>query len=167
MLRYVARRVLLMIPTLIAISFVVFVIIQLPEGDYLDSMVAEMQARGERLPADQLAFLREQYGLDQPFLQRYVNWISDIVLRGNFGYSFEYDRPVLDIIGDRFWLTAILAAGTIMFTWIVAFLPCTNIVLATTFSRSSAFSAWQRPISCWRSFSCISHRYILVPRSAP
>lgn len=121
MLRYVLRRVLLMIPTLIAISFVVFVIIQLPEGDYLDSLIAEMESRGERLPSDQLAFLRQQYGLDQPFLQRYVNWISDIVLHGDFGYSFEYDRPVLEVIGDRFWLTAILAVGTIIFTWVVAF----------------------------------------------
>lgn len=121
MLRYVARRVLLMIPTLIAISFVVFVIIQLPEGDYLDSLVAEMESRGEQLPADQLAFLRQQYGLDQPFLQRYFNWIRDIVVHRDFGYSFEYDRPVLEIIGDRFWLTAILALGTVIFTWIVAF----------------------------------------------
>ncbi len=121
MLRYVVRRCLMMIPTLIAISFVVFVIIQLPEGDYLDSMVAEMEARGERMPAEQLAFLRAQYGLDEPFLQRYVTWITNIVFRFDFGYSFEYDRPVLEVIGDRFWLTAILAVGTIIFTWIVSF----------------------------------------------
>ncbi|TVQ31640.1 MAG: ABC transporter permease [Geminicoccaceae bacterium] len=121
MLRYVIRRCLMMIPTLLAISFIVFVIIQLPEGDYLDSMVAEMQARGERVPVEQLEFLRAQYGLDQPFFQRYLTWISNILFRFDFGYSFAYDRPVLEIIGDRFWLTAILALGTVLFTWVVSF----------------------------------------------
>ena len=121
MLRYVVWRLLMMIPTLIAISFVVFVIIQLPEGDYLDAMVAEMEAQGERLQADQIAYLREQYGLDKPFWRQYLDWITAIVFRGDFGYSFEYDRPVLEVIGDRIWLTAILALGTVLFTWVVSF----------------------------------------------
>ncbi len=121
MLRYVVWRVLMMIPTLIAISFVVFVIIQLPEGDYLDAMVAEMEAQGERLQADQIAYLRAEYGLDKPFWRQYLDWIGRIVFHWDFGYSFEYDRPVLEIIGDRFWLTAILALGTVIFTWIVSF----------------------------------------------
>jgi peptide/nickel transport system permease protein len=84
-------------------------------------MVAELQAQGERLQADQIAYLRAQYGLDKPFVEQYWDWISGIVLRGDFGYSFEYDRPVLEIIGDRFWLTAILALGTVIFTWVVSF----------------------------------------------
>ncbi|NBB70144.1 MAG: ABC transporter permease subunit [Alphaproteobacteria bacterium] len=121
MLRYVVRRVLMMVPTLVAISFIVFVIIQLPEGDYLDSLVAELEAQGEQLQSEQIEYLREQYGLDEPLWRQYVNWISGIVLRGDFGYSFEYQRPVFDIIGERFLLTAILAAGTILFTWMVAF----------------------------------------------
>ena len=121
MLRYLVWRVLMMVPTLVAISFVVFIIIQLPEGDYLDAMVAEMEAQGERLQADQIAFLRAEYGLDQPFVVQYWNWISGIVFRGDFGYSFEHERPVLEVIGDRVWLTAILAVGTILFTWVVSF----------------------------------------------
>jgi len=121
LLRYVVRRVLMMAPTLVAISFIVFVIIQLPEGDYLDSLVAELEAQGEQLQSAQIEYLREQYGLDEPLWRQYFNWISGIVLRGDFGYSFEYQRPVLDIIGERFLLTAILAAGTILFTWVVAF----------------------------------------------
>ncbi len=121
MLRYVIWRILMMIPTLIAISFVVFVIIQLPEGDYLDALVAELEAQGERLQADQIAYLRAQYGLDKPFYQQYWDWITGIILRGDFGHSFEYDRPVIEVIGDRFWLTAILALGTVLFTWIVSF----------------------------------------------
>lgn len=121
MLAYVVRRVFMMIPTLIAISVVVFVIIQLPEGDYLDSMIAEMEAQGERLQADKIEHLREAYGLDQPLWRQYLNWISGIVLEGDFGYSFQYDRPVLEVIGDRFWLTGILAVATVLFTWIVSF----------------------------------------------
>lgn len=121
MLRYVVRRVLMMVPTLVAISFIVFVIIQLPEGDYLDSLVAELEAQGEQLQSEQIDYLRERYGLDEPLWRQYLSWISGIVLAGDFGYSFEYQRPVLDIIGERFVLTAILAAGTIVFTWVVAF----------------------------------------------
>jgi peptide/nickel transport system permease protein len=121
LLRYVVRRVLMMVPTLVAISFIVFVIIQLPEGDYLDSLVAELEAQGEQLQSEQIEYLREQYGLDEPLWRQYLNWIGGIVLAGDFGYSFEYQRPVFDIIGERFLLTAILAAGTILFTWIVAF----------------------------------------------
>ncbi len=121
MLRYVVRRVLMMVPTLVAISFIVFVIIQLPEGDYLDSLVAELEAQGEQLQQDQIAYLREQYGLDEPLWRQYLNWIGGILLEGDFGYSFEYQRPVFDIIGERFVLTAVLAAGTILFTWVVAF----------------------------------------------
>ncbi|MEO1091246.1 MAG: ABC transporter permease [Pseudomonadota bacterium] len=121
MLRYVAKRVLLMIPTLMAISFVVFAIIQLPEGDFLDAMMAELEAQGERLQADQIAYLRAEYGLDRSFFEQYIHWIGNIVLFGDFGYSFAYDRPVLEVIGDRFWLTAILALGTVLFTWVVSF----------------------------------------------
>ena len=121
MLRYVVRRVLMMVPTLVAISFIVFVIIQLPEGDYLDSLVAELEAQGEQLQQEQIAYLRAQYGLDEPLWRQYLSWIGGILLEGDFGYSFEYQRPVLDIIGERFLLTAVLALGTILFTWIVAF----------------------------------------------
>ena len=120
MLRYIAHRLLVMVPTLLAISFIVFVIIQLPPGDYLESYVAELQARGEGVDFDKVAFLRQQYGLDQPFLVQYAKWVFGL-LQGDLGYSFEFNLPVTAVVGDRLWLTALVSFATIIFTWIVAF----------------------------------------------
>ena len=120
MLRYVAHRFLVMIPTLLAISFIVFVIIQLPPGDYLESYVAELQARGEGVDFDKVMFLRQQYGLDQPFMVQYAKWVFGL-LQGDLGYSFEFNLPVNDVVGDRLWLTALVSFATIIFTWVVAF----------------------------------------------
>ncbi|MHB1217081.1 MAG: ABC transporter permease [Alphaproteobacteria bacterium] len=120
MLRYVVHRFLVMIPTLLAISFIIFVIIQLPPGDYLESYVAELQARGEGVDFDKVAFLRQQYGLDQPFLVQYAKWVFGL-LQGDLGYSFEFNLPVNAVVGDRLWLTALVSFATIIFTWIVAF----------------------------------------------
>ncbi|MCX7354049.1 MAG: ABC transporter permease [Alphaproteobacteria bacterium] len=120
MLRYIVHRFLVMIPTLLAISFIVFVIIQLPPGDYLESYVAELQARGEGVDFDKVAFLREQYGLDQPFMVQYAKWVFGL-LQGDLGYSFEFNLPVNAVVGDRLWLTALVSFATIIFTWIVAF----------------------------------------------
>jgi peptide/nickel transport system permease protein len=109
-----------MIPTLIAISVVVFIIIQLPPGDYLTSQMAEMQSQGENMPQEQLQHLRAQYGLDRPLWQQYVFWALGL-LQGDLGWSFEYNLPVADVIGDRVLLTFVVSFATIIFTWIVAF----------------------------------------------
>jgi peptide/nickel transport system permease protein len=109
-----------MIPTLIAISVVVFVIIQLPPGDYLTSQMAEMQSQGENMPSAQLDYLRERYGLDRPLWQQYAFWALGL-LHGDLGWSFEYNLPVADVIGDRVLLTFLVSFATIIFTWIVAF----------------------------------------------
>ena len=79
-----------------------------------------MQAQGENIDQKKIAFLREQYGLDQPMWQQYLNWASGFV-RGDFGYSFEYDLPVRDVIGDRMFLTILISVVTIIFTWLIAF----------------------------------------------
>lgn len=110
----------MMIPTLLVISVLVFVIIQLPPGDYLESYIAELQARGESIDMARIAFLRHTYGLDQPIYQQYWVWMTGM-LHGNFGYSFEYQLPVSEVVGDRVWLTMIIAVVTILFTWAVAF----------------------------------------------
>ncbi|WP_349261807.1 ABC transporter permease [Geminicoccus sp.] len=120
MLSYVIRRCLTMIPTLIAISVVVFVIIQLPPGDYLTSQLAEMQSQGENMPQAQLEHLRQQYGLDRPLWEQYLFWAWGL-LQGDLGWSFEYNLPVNDVIGDRVLLTFIVSFATIIFTWIIAF----------------------------------------------
>ncbi len=120
MLRYIVHRVLIMIPTLIAISVITFIIIQLPPGDFLESHIAELEAQGEQIQGEKIAYLRQHYGLDKPLWQQYLHWAGGL-LQGDFGYSFEYDRPVNEVIGDRLQLTIILSLATILFTWIVAF----------------------------------------------
>jgi len=120
MLRYVVQRVLLMIPTMIVISIIVFVIIQLPPGDYLESYIAELQAQGESVDPQKIAFLREHYGLDKSLIEQYLRWAGGMLV-GDFGYSFEFNMPVNKVVGDRMFLTIIVSVVTIVFTWIVAF----------------------------------------------
>jgi peptide/nickel transport system permease protein len=109
-----------MIPTLVAISIITFVIIQLPPGDFLSAQLAELRAQGEGVQATRIEQLRELYGLDRPMWQQYLKWAWGL-LHGDLGYSFEHDRPVTEVIGDRIFLTFVISFATILFTWIVAF----------------------------------------------
>ena len=120
MLRYVVHRLLIMVPTLLAISLITFVIIQLPPGDYLESYIAELQAQGENIQGAKIQYLRELYGLDRPWWQQYLVWLGGL-FRGDFGYSFEYEMPVADVVGDRLLLSFIVSFATILFTWAVSF----------------------------------------------
>ncbi len=120
MFGYLVHRLLIMIPTLIAISLIVFVIIQLPPGDYLTTYVAELQSQGEEVNEDKIAFLREQYGFGKPWWEQYAVWAVGM-LHGDFGFSFEYNQPVTEVIGDVFLLSFLVALSTLIFTWIVSF----------------------------------------------
>ena len=120
MLQYLIRRILVMIPTLLVISALVFVIIQLPEGDYLESYIAELESQGESVNKDKIRFLREQYGLDKPMWEQYFVWLFGL-LQGDLGYSFEYGLPVSEVVGDRLFLTFLVSFVTIIFTWLVSF----------------------------------------------
>lgn len=117
MAQYIAKRILLMIPTLFAISVVCFAIINLPPGDYVDRLVMEARNRGETMTAEQMAGMRALYGLDKPLPQQYVTWISDILLRGNFGMSFRWNIPVATLLGERLLLTVSLSLITLVFVW--------------------------------------------------
>jgi len=119
MLAYVARRLMIMIPTLLAISAISFAIIQLPPGDYLSTMIAEQQARGG-VDMNRIVYLREQYGLDRSVPEQYLMWLGG-VLQGDFGYSFEYNLPVTDVVGDRLFLTILITFATTLFIWVVSF----------------------------------------------
>ncbi|MCB2000201.1 MAG: ABC transporter permease, partial [Rhodoferax sp.] len=129
MLLYTLRRLLLMIPTLLVISFVTFVIIQLPPGDYLSNQIAELRSQGDAAALEKVQFLRQQFGLDKPFLEQYATWIGiwpgergfSGLLQGDWGWSFEYNLPVLDVVGDRLLLSFVLNFSVILFTWAVAF----------------------------------------------
>lgn len=120
MLTFLARRLLIMILTLLVISVLVFVIIQLPPGDYLSTLIAELQSQGEQVAEEKIDFLRQQYGLDRPLVEQYAVWLFGL-LRGDLGYSFEYNKPVSEIIGDRLLLTVILNFATVLFVYLVSF----------------------------------------------
>jgi peptide/nickel transport system permease protein len=116
---FILRRVIYMIPTVFLVSIVTFIIIQLPPGDYLDSLAAEMGEAG----VDNTAIveqLREQYGLGQPIHVQYWKWMTGILLEGDFGISFEKNLPVTDVIWDRLGWTFAISILTLLFIWIVA-----------------------------------------------
>jgi peptide/nickel transport system permease protein len=120
MLRYILWRLAVMVPTLLIISALIFTIIELPPGDYFETYIAELQAQGEGVNTDQIEALKKQYGFDQPPVIRYFHWVAGM-LQGDFGYSFEYNLPVSDVVGDRLWLTVMVSFFTIIFTWLIAF----------------------------------------------
>jgi peptide/nickel transport system permease protein len=120
MLSYVVRRLFVMIPTLLAISFITFVIIQLPPGDFLSTYIAELQSQGEAVDQNKITMLREMYGLDLPFHEKYLRWVWGL-LQGDMGWSFEYELPVSEVVGERLLMSIVLSFTTILFTWAVAF----------------------------------------------
>jgi peptide/nickel transport system permease protein len=120
MFAYIIRRLFIMIPTLLAISFLIFVIVQAPPGDYLSTVIAECQSRNESGCGDKIRILQEEFHLDRPFVEQYGYWVWGL-LQGDLGYSFEYQLPVTQVVGDRLWLTMIVTFATVLFTWVVAF----------------------------------------------
>jgi peptide/nickel transport system permease protein len=120
MLRYILWRIMVMIPTLVMISLLIFTIIELPPGDYFESYVEQLKAIGEKADMQEIEDLRARYGFDKSEPVRYFNWVSGMVT-GDFGYSFEYRMPVTDVVGDRVWLTILVSTVTIIVTWLLAF----------------------------------------------
>ena len=119
MLTYIIRRILIMIPTLFLISVVSFSIIQLPPGDYLTSLIAQMEETGEQVDRDRIESLRKRYGLDKPLVVQYCKWMSGVVV-GDFGQSFALNKPVGQLIWDRLGLTVSIAMFSIVLTWLIA-----------------------------------------------
>jgi peptide/nickel transport system permease protein len=120
MLSYLVHRILIMIPTLIAISIVIFTIINLPPGDYFSTYIAELQSSGEATDLAKINFLKAQYGFDRPLWEQYLVWAGGL-LHGDMGYSFSYNLPVNQVVGDRLLMTFIVSFTTILFTYLVAF----------------------------------------------
>lgn len=120
MLQFIVRRVLTMIPTLLVVSMISFLIIQLPPGDFLTSYAAQLRAQGESVDDAQIEALRERYGLGQPFYVQYLKWITGVVTRGDWGQSLEWQKPVSDLIGERVWLTIAISGAALLVSWFVA-----------------------------------------------
>ncbi len=119
MLAYLIRRIMIMIPTLIAISIISFTIIQLPPGDFLTTYVAQLTASGETVDQAELESLRTRFGLDQPMYIQYLKWAWNFI-HGDFGHSFEWNKPVSELIGERLGLTVVISVSTLLFTWAVS-----------------------------------------------
>ena len=120
MLLFIIKRLVWMIPSLFALSFLSFVLIQLPPGDYVTTYIATLAASNEAVDKNQAAELRQRFGLDQPMIVQYWKWVSGIVLRGDFGLSFEWQQPVSGLIWERMALTLLLTVATLLLTWGIA-----------------------------------------------
>lgn len=119
MIAYIIKRILGMIPTLIIISMITFIIIQLPPGDFVTTAQAEIAASGGGMDASAVEAMRIRYGLDQPMPVQYWRWVSGFP-RGDFGYSLEWSAPVWDIMAGRLGWTLLLSGLALVFMWLVS-----------------------------------------------
>lgn len=133
MLRFTLHRIALMIPTLLAVSVIAFVIIQLPPGDFLTSYVASLGETGEMATEEELAALKSAYGLDQSVYVQYLKWMSGVV-RGDFGRSMLWHRPVTDILLERLPYSLLISASAILIIWVIG-------VVVGTYSATHQYSA--------------------------
>lgn len=120
MLQYIIRRILLAIPVVVLISFIVFYIIQLPPGDYVSSYAAKMSASGDIMTQAEMDQMRANLGLDRPIYEQYFIWMGKIILHGDFGFSFNYNKPVMAVIQQYMGLTLVVSLVTMLFHYIVA-----------------------------------------------
>lgn len=137
MLQFLIRRSIAAIATIIAISIMSFIIIQLPPGDFLSAYVANLSAMGERVPEEQLAAMREAYGLDQPLYVQYLKWMGG-VLKGDFGQSMEFGVPVNTLIWSRLGFSALVGLSAVLFVWIIA-IPIGVFSATHQYSRTDYF----------------------------
>ena len=120
MIEYIVKRVLLLIPVMTVISIVIFVVIQLPPGDYLTNYIANLEQQGIDVSESEAASLRRTYGLDQGIAEQYFRWISNIILHGDFGRSFAWNKPVSALLWERVPLTVIISLITTIFIYAVS-----------------------------------------------
>lgn len=128
---YIAKRLLIMIPTLLIMSIIIFSIIQLPPGDYLTTRIMMLAEQGDAASVKEAQDLKKMFWLDEPVYKRYFRWMgfywftsfdsSDTgLLQGDLGRSMQAGQPVNDIVGDRILLTIFISLGTILLTWLIA-----------------------------------------------
>lgn len=127
-LRYAMMRTFTMLMTLFFVSGLVFVIINLPPGDYLSNQISELQSTGQEAGVAKAEFLKKEYSFDKPLVQQYLIWVGILpgpngfsgLLQGDFGWSFEFDRPVSDVVGEALWLTILVNLAAVLFVYMVA-----------------------------------------------
>ncbi|MFW6029689.1 MAG: ABC transporter permease [Halanaerobiales bacterium] len=117
---YVMRRLLLLIPTVIIISLIAFIVMELPPGDFLSSYIVQLQAEGATVSSEHVEALRRRYGLDQPSYVRYFRWMNRIIFHGDFGRSWNYNRPVSHLLAERLPFTLLITTTTLIFQYIIS-----------------------------------------------
>lgn len=120
LLGYIIKRIFQLIPLTIAISVIVFVIIQLPPGDFLTTYIQQLELSGTEVNKSAVENLKKQYALDKPEYIQYFIWIKNIVTKGDLGRSFGWNRPVSEVIGNRLTMTMIISLLTLFFVWLIA-----------------------------------------------
>ena len=120
MLTYIIRRVLTLIPILFLISVVSFFVIELPPGDWVSFQIETLRTSGVEVSEDEAERLTKQYGLDQPAYTRYLRWMENILLHGNLGWSFQWQRSVNELLAERLPLTIIFSVLALIVSWVIA-----------------------------------------------
>jgi peptide/nickel transport system permease protein len=113
LIKYIARRLIIMLPELWIITIIVFALIQLSPGTFLDQYKLDPSVSQETLKA-----MEKELGLDKPAIVQYFYWLGKVV-RGDFGYSFYYRRPVASLIGERLLGTFVLSLYSFVLSWII------------------------------------------------
>src|SRR5687768_15859601 len=119
MVNFIVRRLFHSLLLLFIMSIGIFAIRTLPPGDYLTTRAAELERQGSQNAERQLRGLRARYGLDQPLYVQYWLWASHFV-QGDFGESFDYNRPVSSLIGQSMLLTIVISIATLLVSWLIA-----------------------------------------------
>ena len=117
---YIAKRLAQIIPLLLCISVIVFIVIQLPPGDYMTTYIRQRELSGTKMDESEIIALKLKYGLDKPTYMQYFGWIGNIITKGDFGRSFLWEQPVAKIIGERLGMTMLVSFICLVFTWIIA-----------------------------------------------
>jgi peptide/nickel transport system permease protein len=121
MLRFTAERIVGMIVTMILVSLMVFIIMELPPGDYADRYAfRKYSGTGVSVTEADIQAIRVELGLDKPMILRYFDWIGNIVLHGDFGQAFAFETSVTKVIGDKAWLTGAILLVTLIITYVVS-----------------------------------------------
>lgn len=120
MARFALQRLLIMIGMLAALSLIVFVILELPPGDFAERYVYDLRQSGAQVTFDQVDYYRHMLGLDRPWPQRYLHWVGGILTRFDFGWSLTFRVPVTEVIGDRIIFTVLLSVVTIGLSYLIA-----------------------------------------------
>ncbi len=116
---FIIRRFISMIITIFVVTVVAFILIQLPPGDYISAYVGAQEAQGDIVSQAEIESMRKMFYLDDPLPVQFFKWVGGIIARGDFGRSFYYQRPIKDLIYERFALTAIVGIAAMIFTFAV------------------------------------------------